>query len=167
MSPQNSGFTLIEILIVIVIVSILTVLGVQMISSGSIERTVQSSANKFRTSFDYACELASLQNRIYGVKFYESGYAFSTYFNQQWQDVTASEALLLTDFKNGLKLDLLVDGRPVILKDELPNIPQIICEETGQISTFELNINNSSNSSVYQIKPKDFWNLEGFWINEN
>jgi general secretion pathway protein H len=163
---QKLGFTLIEILIVIVIVSIMTVIGVQMLGSGSIERTVQQNINKFRASFDYSCDQASLQNRIYGINLFKSGYSFSTYINQQWQDVIANEVLPTIEFENGLWFELQVEGRPVILDDEPVRNPQIICDSSGEISSFVLKVYNSSNASVYQLKPKDFWNLEGHWLDE-
>jgi general secretion pathway protein H len=163
---QDSGFTLIEILIVIVIVSIMTVLGVQMINSGSIERTVQQQVNQFKASFAYSCDQASLQNRIYGLKIFQNGYSFSTLVNQQWQDVLASEALANIEFDNGIYFDLSVDGRVVELTQNSNQIPQIICDSSGEISAFVLNLHNSSNASIYQLKPKDFWSLEGRWLDE-
>jgi hypothetical protein len=79
----------------------------------------------------------------------------------------ATEVLPFIEFEEGLFFDLQVDGRPVELNQETTEIPQIICDATGEISAFVLNLHNSSNTSVYQLKLKDFWNLEGQWLDEN
>ncbi len=96
-----SGFTLIEILVVVVIVSILSVLGVQMIASGSVERNLQQHGRILQASIEYSCDQATLQNIPYGVKFFQNGYIFTQFVNQQWLDVLTNEPLYPREFSDG------------------------------------------------------------------
>ena len=110
-----SGFTLIEILVVIVIVSILSVLGVQMIASGSVERTLQQHGRILQSSIEYSCDQATLQNIPYGIIFYQNGYVFSQFVNQQWLEVFNNEPMNPRDISDGSQFNLSLDGESVLL----------------------------------------------------
>ena len=161
-----SGFTLIEILVVVVIVSTLSVLGVQMIASGSVERNLQQHGRILQASIEYSCDQATLQNRPYGVKFYQGGYVFSQFVNQQLADVVGSEALFSRELSDGSLFELSIEDEAINLPEEVEDIPQILCDSTGQISAFELIISDATNKHHYVLETLDFWNIEGRWIDE-
>lgn len=161
------GFTLIEILVVVVIVSILTVLGVQMISSGSVERNLQQHGRKLQASIEYSCDQATLQNIPYGVKFYKNGYIFVQYVNQQWLDLMGQDVSFATELTDGSQLILSIDGQSLVLPVEVDEIPQVLCDSSGQLTPFVLLISDATQQHHYQLKTKDFWQLEGRWLDEN
>lgn len=162
---SNYGFTLIEILVVVVIVSILTVLGVQMISSGSVERTLQQQGRMLRAAIEFSCDQATLQNIPYGVNYTVNGYSFSQFVNQQWIGVFSQEALISKEL-NDTVLSLSIDGQAVVLPKEASEIPQIVCDASGQITSFVLVISDALKQHYYQLKTNGFWSLEGQWLDD-
>ncbi|MFK8010848.1 MAG: type II secretion system minor pseudopilin GspH [Marinicellaceae bacterium] len=166
LKKQLSGFTLIEILVVVVIVSILSVLGVQMIASGSVERTLQQQGRMLQASIEYSCDQATLQNIPYGIKFYQSGYVFSQFVNQEWLDVQENEVLFPKEISEGLLLALRIDGASVILPEEEAEIPQILCDSSGKISPFELVISDVTEKHLYLLETIDLWQIDGRWLDE-
>lgn len=164
-SQNHKGFTLIEILVVVVIVSILTVLGVQMVNSGSVERNLQQHGRILQARIEYACDQATLQNIPYGIKLYKNSYSFVEYANGQWLDVS-SENLLTQDLSDGSLMTLKIDDSSVVLKDDEIELPQIVCQATGELTPFEVLISDATETHHYQIKTIDFWKLEGQWLDE-
>jgi len=160
---NTTGFTLIEILVVVVIVSILSVLGVQMLSSGSVERNLQQHGRILQSSIEYSCDQATLQNIPYGIKFFQNGYLFAYFYNQQWLDVISVQSLNYKELTDGSILDLYIEGESIVLPEEADDTPQIMCDSSGQITAFELYISDATDTHHYLLKTLDFWNLDGQW----
>jgi general secretion pathway protein H len=161
----NNGFTLIEILVVVVIVSILTVMGVQMVNSGSVERNLQQHGRTLQATMEYACDQATLQNIPYGLKVYENSYSFVEYVNAQWLDVISAN-LSIQELTDGSLLTLKIDDSNVVLKEEEIELPQIVCQATGELTPFEVVISDATKLHHYQVKTQNFWQLEGQWLDE-
>jgi type II secretion system protein H len=163
---KQAGFTLIEILVVVVIVSVLTAMGVQMISSGSVERNLKQHAKIMQSSIEYACDQATLQNIIHGVRISTTSYAFVYYVNQQWVDLISQDSLFTKELTDGSQISLEIDGITVVLQDDITELPQIICDNTGQMTSFVLVISDATSQHHYQLRAKDFWQIEGQWLDE-
>lgn len=162
----SQGFTLIEIIVVVVIVSVITVLGVQMISSGSVERNLQQHGRILQSALEFSCDQAILQNRSYGVSFFDRGYQFSLYNEEQWVVVLDSTDYAYKKFEDGSLLSLRIDDQQVLLKDEPEEVPQVICNASGELNTFSVLISDASEQHHYQLKTIDFWQIQGQWLNE-
>ncbi|MCF6288806.1 MAG: type II secretion system minor pseudopilin GspH, partial [Proteobacteria bacterium] len=158
-----SGFTLIEILIVVVLVSILTVMGVQMLSSGSVERNLQQHGKILQASINYACDQATLQNRVYGVNFFNTGYQFSQLVQQQWVEVSAAN-LSYREIVDGTLLNLKIDGQTIVLSDDVGESPQLMCAASGQVTPFELILSDATDTHHYQLQTINFWQIQGQWL---
>ncbi|MCB1604433.1 MAG: prepilin-type N-terminal cleavage/methylation domain-containing protein [Gammaproteobacteria bacterium] len=163
---RSHGFTLIEILIVVVIISILTVLGVQMTNSGSVERNLQQQGQILQSSIEYACDQAVLQNIPYGVKFSLYGYTFSRFYQQQWLDVE-TEYLFPHLFNQGFLLNLEIDGQNLVLDEDFSEFPQLLCDANGQLSEFVAKITDATELHGYQVKSDGLWQMQGGWIDES
>lgn len=159
----KKGFTLIEILIVVVLVSILTVMGVQMLSSGSVERNLQQHGKILQASINYSCDQATLQNIPYGVKFTKTGYQFSQFVNQQWVDM-AFKNQTAKEITDGSFLSLQIDGQNIILPEESGESPQLMCDSSGQLTAFVLTISDATKKHRYQLKTSSLWKIQGQWL---
>jgi len=166
LKKNSSGFTLIEILVVVVIVSILSVLGVQMIASGSVERNLQQHGRILQASIEYSCDQATLQNMPYGIKFYQAGYVFAQFVNQQWLEVLNNESLSPKEITDGSIFDLSLEDETTVLPEEPEDVPQIMCDSNGQISTFNLVISDATDKHHYLLESIDFWQVDGKWLDE-
>ncbi len=166
-NKSSHGFTLIEILVVVVIVSILTVMGVQMISSGSVERNLQQHGKILQASIEFSCDQAILQNIPYGLIVSQTAYGFSIFTNQNWQQAIYQENVLGKTLNDGSQFSLILEGQTVVLEEEeLGEVPQIICDTTGEISPFVLTLSDATGQHHYQLKTTDFWQIQGQWLDE-
>jgi general secretion pathway protein H len=164
MKHQTKGFTLIEILVVVVIVATLSVIGVQLISSGSVERNLKQHGRILQASIQYNCDQASLQNLSYGIKFSINGYNFAHYVNQQWLDVVSQDVNFTKVFEDGSLLNLEVDGQEIVLNEDFDEIPQVMCDSTGELTPFKVSLSDASNKHHYRLKTVGFWDIEGEWL---
>jgi general secretion pathway protein H len=142
------GFTLVEILVVVVIVGILSV-GV-VISLGVIggDRELERERDRIVAVTDYLREQAALQNREFGMRVFSGGYEFLAWDPRTglWERVQGDPLLRTRDLPEGLETRLLVEGRPVILPlaDAKGIAPQIMLFSSGELNSFELTLRRST-----------------------
>ncbi len=161
-----NGFTLIEIIVVVVIVSVITVLGVQMISSGSVERNLQQHGRILQSAIEFSCDQAILQNRSYGISFFDRGYQFTLFNEEQWVAMLGNRDYTYKKFEDGSLLSLRIDDQQVVLKDEPEQTPQVVCDANGELNTFTVLISDPTAQHHYQLKTINFWQIQGQWLNE-
>ncbi|VAW33512.1 hypothetical protein MNBD_GAMMA01-95, partial [hydrothermal vent metagenome] len=133
-------------------------------SSGSVERNLQQHGRILQAAIEYSCDQATLQNIPYGVKFANNAYTFAQLVNQQWLDVLTNDIILGKVFTDGSSLSLEIDGQLIVLTKELADIPQILCDSTGQITNFSLLLADAGDKHFYQLQAINFWQIEGQWL---
>jgi general secretion pathway protein H len=143
---SNAGFTLVEMLVVVVIIGVVSA-GIILSTNlaGGRDRELQKEGDRLEALMKYAREQAELQTREYGIQFRDNGYMFVTYDvrRQLWRDVFEDDALHDRNLPEGLGIKLSVDARPIILtkpKDAKDRTPQVIIFANGDLSTFEVTV---------------------------
>ena len=135
------GFTLIEIMVVVVIIGIITAGILFSVNITGRDRDLEREGDRLLSLFNYAREQAELQTREYGVMFQDDGYEFLTYDVRRdtWRSVFEDDALRARRLPDGLGFRLSVDARPVVLnrpKDAKDKTPQVMIFSNGDLSTF-------------------------------
>jgi general secretion pathway protein H len=116
-SSRQAGFTLLEILVVMVIIAILSAGAILSLSAFGQDRELENESDRLVTLLNYAHEQADLQTRELGLYCGEHGYRFLAFDarTNQWGDIGDDDALRKRDLPVGLTLRLAVEGRPVVL----------------------------------------------------
>src|SRR5262249_44978229 len=114
---RSHGFTLIEILIVVVIIGVISAAVLLSVNLTGRDRDLEKESERLLALVNYAREQAELQTREYGVIFHDDAYQFVAYDLRRgvWREVYEDDALRLRRLPDGLDVKLVVDARPVIL----------------------------------------------------
>jgi len=136
-----TGFTLIEILVVVVIIGIISAGMLLSVSLTGRDRELEKESERLLALFTYAREQAELQTREYGVMFQEDGYEFLTYDVRRatWRSIFEDDALSARKLPDGLGVKLSVEARPVVLtrpKDATDKTPQVMIFSNGDLTAF-------------------------------
>jgi general secretion pathway protein H len=137
----SRGFTLIEILVVMVIIGVITAGILLSVNITGRDRELEKESDRLLALFNYAREQAELQTREFGVMFQDDGYEFLTYDPRRaaWRSVFEDDALVARHLPDGLGFKLSVEARPVVLnrpKDAKDKTPQIMIFSNGDLTTF-------------------------------
>lgn len=162
---SQRGFTLLELMIVVVIISILLAAALLSMSFTSMERILKEEGRRFSALLSYAREEAILQTLDLGFQIEDSGYHFLLLdpLTGQWVDADFDEVLRARSFPQDIEATLWIEGAGFELGDpnaEKPdpgNLPQVFILSSGEVSPFELILT----SSVSPVKVTVSGQLDG------
>ena len=150
------GFTLIEILVVLVIVGI--IMAVALLSFGILgdDRSLNREARRLSSLIELVSDEATTQGREYGLEFMRTGYRFVEHdpLLEQWFEVVGDDYLRPRDLDEGVEFELVIEDRQVLLNTEAKEterdeedpqrdltddyLPHVLIFSSGDITPFEL-----------------------------
>jgi general secretion pathway protein H len=158
------GFTLIEILVVVVIIGVLSAGLLLSISLTGRDRDLEKESDRFYNLLNYAREQAELQTREYGVILQDDSYEFVSYDVHRaiWRSIFEDDILRLRHLPYGLDFKLVVDTRPVVLKkpkDAKDKTPQLMIYSSGDLTQFKVTIEREGGEHSVTIIEDDKGNI--------
>ena len=126
------GFTLIEILVVIVIISISVGLVVVNFTTGGVDKKAEEEVIRLQQLLRMAHQQSVIRAEEYGVRFYKTGYRFMKYdeLNKQWVDIPNDRLLRHRLLAEPLELYLYIEQLSVEIPESTDDDPEP-AEETG------------------------------------
>lgn len=110
---QVTGFTLIEVMLVIVVIGIMvSVIGVNF-TNDSPDKKLASESARFAGIFDIATEYGMLNNVELGVVIEKSGYQIVGYDGTRWAEIPNQPAFTYHQFPEGIEAELVFDDLPL------------------------------------------------------
>ena len=110
---RRNGFTLIEVMLVIVLVGLMVSV-IQFSASGNkAEEMLEMSSKRFAGVFNIAAEYGMLNNIELGLMIDKKGYQFLGYDGDKWTDVSENEMFSRFELPEGLELVLQLDDLPI------------------------------------------------------
>jgi general secretion pathway protein H len=184
---RQAGFTLFEILVVVLIIAIIS--GTAVLSIGVLgdDRDVEREADRAIALFTILRDEAMLQGREFGIEFLARGYRFVEYdvLGDRWADVPLDELLTTRTLPEGMELELYIDGRGVKLNAEPARFvkdenkakddnekksgrsfgieqysPHVFVYSSGDMTPFELHIVRRSNDARLAFRVDVLGNTE-------
>lgn len=153
------GFTLVEILVVVVIVAVLAVAATIAIS-GSAERSVSNEAERFQARLAQACEQAELVGREIGLTVAADGYGFSRLDGTQWHAFDRDDVLRERRWPAAVHGALRRDGHALDAAATPTDVPQVVCFSSGELTPFELSLATSDGTVDYRVEGHDDGRIE-------
>lgn len=146
MRRNSQGFTLIEIMIVIVIASIL-VGAVSMSFPRSLDDLLKEDAERFSALLFLAQDEAILQSRDLAIAINDSGYEFLSRDDKSWMTFSA-EPFSPRKLTGNVKAELYLEGTSIKLKTKAKTKPQIVIYSSGEVTPFVYSFGNKNGSQV-------------------
>jgi general secretion pathway protein H len=139
------GFTLIEILVVVVIIAMISVGAILAIGTTGQDRELDRESTRLLDLMKYAREQAELQTREFGLRCAPGSYEFVTFDGRKgiWRRVDEDEALRERTLPEGLSVGLVIEGREVVLRRDTKIedlTPQVMVFSNGDLTSFELSL---------------------------
>ena len=160
-SRRTGGFTLVEILVVVVIIGVLSAGFVLSLSlAGGRDNELQKESTRLFDLMNYAREQSELQTREFGIIFQDDSYEFVSYdvHRQQWRSIFEDDIMRLRHLPYGLDVKLKVETRPVVLKkpaDAKDKTPQVMIFSSGDLTQFEVTLERDGGLRYVTINQDD------------
>jgi general secretion pathway protein H len=157
--PRSCGFTLVEILVVVVIIGVLALAVVLSVGSGS-ERRLAREAERVQALIGYACNRAELTGREIGILLDPAGYGFAQLDLDGWQALPASGELRRRAWPGSLRIELRREGRLVDLAQADGAVPRLVCYSSGELTPFRLELALGDAPVSYRIEGEEDGSVE-------
>jgi len=153
---RQAGFSLLEIMVVVVIVGI--VVSVASLSLGLLgsDRELKTEAVRFMALAEVAQDEATLQSREFGIELMTSGYRFVEYdpLAGQWADIPGDDTLRLRALPEDVEFELYLEDKRIVLNNDPAEFddpktmrlttkkysPHLMIFSSGDATPFELRI---------------------------
>ena len=158
----RGGFSLIELLVVVVIIGVFAGAAVLSIGVVGSDREIEREVFRLRTLLELLHEEAVMQNRDYGVLFSESGYRFYIYDNERllWFEPVDDRFLAARELEQPLSLGLALEDRDVTLEIEFEPealeepAPQVTLLSSGEVTPFEVEFYRDLNGGRFVLSAE-------------
>jgi len=145
-AARAAGFTLLEVLVVVVIIGILTSMAVVSVNVLGGDHEMDEEARRLQAVLTQVREDAMLEGRDVGLRIDVRGYDFLHYDGryERWQLVSDDPLLRERTLPEGLTAALFLESRQVQLvarstpTEDAPPAPQVVVQASGDLVPFEL-----------------------------
>lgn len=155
---RTRGFSLIEILVVIVIIGIVSSIALMSLGVLGDDRDLRTEARRMQTLLEIAEDEAVLQGREFGLEIMRSSFRFVEYdpYTNQWSAIIGDDTMRLRRLPEDVEFDLYLEDQLVELDsnpaefdttDDMANrdptknyAPHVLIFSSGDTSPFELHI---------------------------
>lgn len=113
-APRMSrGFTLLEVLMVVLLVGIISGIAMLSLSPGGAERKLQDESDRLTTLLQQAADEAVMQNQEYGLQLTGNGYRFLCLddVKQRWNPCKNDQTFREHEMPEGLEIHVLREGK--------------------------------------------------------
>jgi general secretion pathway protein H len=148
LSIRAAGFTLIEVMVVVVIIGILINFTMLSLRSRSPADQLNEESKRLKSLIEIASEEALLRSSLIGVDISETGYSFLRLKEETWEPVN-DNLLRNRELPEEVRISMTLAQPPS--DDEEKRTPEIILMNSGEITPFDLKISSSHIDDYFRL----------------
>ncbi|EHR40864.1 type II secretion system minor pseudopilin GspH [Alishewanella jeotgali] len=173
----RSGFTLLEVMLVLLLVGILASAVVMNFAGDSPQQKLEKETLRFNQAFQFIADTALLRQQEWGLVVAANQYAFVYFDGEVWQWVQEPAVAKAYTMPEGITLALQLEGLPGAEEsllsqlsglgaDEtdatqqdassIPPLPQVFMLSSGEVSPFRLHFNFAQDRQLQLTLGTDF-----------
>jgi general secretion pathway protein H len=155
------GFTLLELMVVLVIVGVVITFAVLSAGGESRAEQLQREARRLAALLDMASEEAVLRGEQRAVRFSEDGYEFMVLQGAEWLPLSEDPVLRQRALPEGVELRLeLEDNPPPELVSEDSELPQVFLLSSGEMTPFLVTLSAPETERTFLVRGSLLGQLE-------
>lgn len=154
---RQTGFTLIEILVVLVVVGLLASLAVFTMGGSSQQRELENEVRELYLLMQTASEQSVVTNRELGLRLEEGGYQFVAFQDQtgDWE-ATGERLFRARSLPDWLTVTKFIESdAPRLASAEDQLLPDVVFFSSGETTPFELEFTLAGGSDYKQVLASD------------
>ena len=158
---RPAGFTLIEMMVVIIIIGILMSTIVLSIRTDEIGEHMEIEMRRIQALISLAREEAVLQGQEYALTVKDNSYLFEVLEENAWLPITDDKVFRERTVLDGTELALVVDTREISLaatkesEDDKATPPRVYILSSGEIMPFELILRTQDQTVQFSVKAEE------------
>lgn len=155
------GFTLIELMAVLVIVGIILTFAVLSAGGDSRARELEREARRFVAILGLASDEAVMRSEQLAIDFAEDGYEFLILHDGEWLPLADDPQLRARALPPGVELELeLAEVPPLSLMEEDEDSPQVFLLSSGEMTPFVLTFSAPETEQRFLVRATLLGRLE-------
>ncbi|MGO8855418.1 MAG: type II secretion system minor pseudopilin GspH [Steroidobacteraceae bacterium] len=157
---RSKGFTLVEILVVVVIMAVVISLAVLSIGVTGRDAQLDTETRRIEGLVGLLHERALLEGRDFGLRIEPTAYEFVVYVpaRDRWERMNQDQEFRHRELPKGLSFQLQLDSQTVVLKPvdknlssgQLPN-PQVAIAASGEGTPFRLTLQRDATNAKASV----------------
>lgn len=154
---RHTGFTLIEIMVVIVIVAVLV--GAATLSFAPVgDKLLKENVDRFAALISLAQDEAIIQSAELSIEITPKGYSFYQNLDNSWVALE-EKPFTAREFPSEINTKLYLDGILIDLEDREDSKPQIVLLSSGEMTPFAYTL-QFKNESTMELKVSAIGEIE-------
>ncbi len=156
MRRRRAGFTLLEILVVLVIIAVLTSIAVLSVGVLGKDRGLDAEGERYTDVAAAALEQAQLEGRDFGIRFSADRYEVLTYVvrRQRWEPLPDDRLYAAYALPAGITVRLEIEGKPIQFTEDKPGaerVPQVLLFSSGDVSPYRLSFGREGSEDGWSV----------------
>lgn len=163
--PRSRGFTLLELLVVMVLIAILTAAAISTLKFVAKSADAKTEAHRVAALAGLAAEEALLTGREYGMRIDDEEVVFLLFDDAagQWQLLADDDTFHPRPVPDAVEFDLVIEGQAISLTppneedtgeedEDLAEPPQVIFLSSGEITPFTLTVQERDGEETWTVE---------------